>query len=92
MKFLMHYNVYCCSFSTKSMHSDINSNMSGLLHLIDQPNSKKGRAARVKDGIISETIFFWLYQLIDTLLGKKLSRAKKLKQDNKKMFFFLFLW
>jgi hypothetical protein len=35
------------------LHSDINSLKSGLLHLTDQPYCKKGRSAKVKDGIIN---------------------------------------
>jgi hypothetical protein len=50
-----------------ALHSDINSLKSGLLHLTDQPNSQKGRSAKVKDGIISETIFLGA-QLIDSQL------------------------
>ncbi len=37
------------------LHSDIHALKSGLFHLTDQPNSQKGRAAKVKDRIISET-------------------------------------
>jgi hypothetical protein len=37
-----------------ALHSDINSLKSGLFHLTNQTNSQKGRAAKVKDGIISE--------------------------------------
>ncbi len=51
---------YCLLFqfnNRKSMfpvpHSDINSCKSGLLHLTDQPYCKKGRSAKVKDGIIN---------------------------------------
>ncbi len=33
------------------LHPDINSLKSGLLHLTDQPGCKKGRLAKVKDGI-----------------------------------------
>ncbi len=36
-----------------ALHSDINSFKSGLLHLTVQPYCKKGRLAKVKDGIIS---------------------------------------
>ena len=35
------------------LHSDINSPKSGLLHLTSQPNCKKNRSAKVKDGIIN---------------------------------------
>jgi hypothetical protein len=35
------------------LHSDINSLKSGLLHLTGQPYCKKGRSAKVKDGIIN---------------------------------------
>jgi hypothetical protein len=38
-------------------HSDINCLKSGHLHLTGQPNSQKGRSAKVKDGIISGTKF-----------------------------------
>jgi hypothetical protein len=37
-----------------AMHPDINSLKYGLFYLIGQLNSQKGRAAKVKDGIISE--------------------------------------
>jgi hypothetical protein len=40
-----------------TLHLDINSLTSGLFHLTGQPNSQKGRAAKVKDEIISETKF-----------------------------------
>ncbi len=33
------------------LHPDINSLKSGVFHLTDQPNCKKGRSAKVKDGI-----------------------------------------
>jgi hypothetical protein len=36
-------------------HSDINSLMSGLLHLAGQPYCKKGRSAKVKDGMEQHT-------------------------------------
>jgi hypothetical protein len=39
------------------LHSDINSLKSGLLHLTSQPYYKKGRSAKVKDGIIKLFIF-----------------------------------
>ncbi len=35
------------------LHSDINSHKSGPLHLTGQPYCKKGRSAKVKDGIIN---------------------------------------
>jgi hypothetical protein len=35
------------------LHSDINSLKSGLLHLTGQPQCKKSRLAKVKDGIIN---------------------------------------
>jgi len=35
------------------LHSDINSLKSGLPPLTDQPYCKKGRSAKVKDGIIN---------------------------------------
>ncbi len=35
------------------LHSNINSLKSGLLHLTGQPYCKKGRSAKVKDGIIN---------------------------------------
>jgi hypothetical protein len=38
-----------------TLHSDINTHKSDLLHLTVQPNSQKGGTAKVKDGIISET-------------------------------------
>jgi hypothetical protein len=38
-----------------ALHSDINSLKYGLLHLTGQPDSRKGRSAKVKDGTISET-------------------------------------
>jgi len=38
-----------------ALYSDINSLKSGLLRLIRQPNSQKGRADNVKDLIMSET-------------------------------------
>jgi hypothetical protein len=37
--------------------SDINSLKYSLLHLTGQPNCQKGRSAKVKNGIISETKF-----------------------------------
>jgi hypothetical protein len=40
-----------------TLHSDINSIKSCLFHPTGQPNSQKGRGAKVKDGIISETKF-----------------------------------
>jgi hypothetical protein len=40
-----------------ALHSDPNDLKSGLFHLTGQPNSKKHIAAKVKDGIISETKF-----------------------------------
>jgi hypothetical protein len=51
------------------MHSDISSFESGHLHLMGQPNYQKGRSAKVKDGIISETKFLEHSELIDTWLG-----------------------
>ncbi len=39
------------------LHSDINSVKSGLFHPTSQPNSQKGRGAKVKDGIMSGTKF-----------------------------------
>jgi hypothetical protein len=39
-----------------ALHSDINSFKSGLLHLTIQPYCKKGRSAKVKDGIINLTL------------------------------------
>jgi hypothetical protein len=39
-------------------HSDFNSLKSGLLLLTGQPNSQKGSAAKVKDGIISKIFIF----------------------------------
>jgi hypothetical protein len=35
------------------LHSDINSQKSGLLHLTSQPYCKESRSAKVKDGIIN---------------------------------------
>ncbi len=35
------------------LHSDINSNKSGLFHLTGQPYRKKSRSAKAKDGIIN---------------------------------------
>ncbi len=35
------------------LHFDINSPMSGLVHLSGWPYCKKGRSAKVKDGIIN---------------------------------------
>ncbi len=52
-----------------AMHLDINSLKSGHLHLTGQPKSQKGRSAKVKDGIISETKFLEHSELIDTWLG-----------------------
>jgi hypothetical protein len=40
-----------------ALHSDMNSLKSELFHLTCQPNSQKGRATKVKDGIISDTKF-----------------------------------
>jgi len=40
-----------------TLYSMFNSLKSGLLHLTGQSNSRKGRTAKVKDGIISETKF-----------------------------------
>jgi hypothetical protein len=40
-----------------ALHSDIKFPKYGLVHLSGKPNSKKGRTAKVKDGIISETPF-----------------------------------
>jgi hypothetical protein len=48
-------------FST--LHLDINSLKSDLLHLTGQPNSQKDRA-KVKDGIISGTLFFWTISVL----------------------------
>ncbi len=57
-------SLYCLLFQClngksmfAAMHSDINSLKPGLHHLIGRPNSQKGRSAKVKDGIISETKF-----------------------------------
>ena len=45
------------NFNRRSMfaalHLDINSLKYGLLHLTGQPYCKKGRSAKVKDGIIN---------------------------------------
>jgi len=38
-----------------ALHLDINSPKSGLFYLAGQPNSQKGRVARVNNRIISET-------------------------------------
>ncbi len=38
------------------LHSDINSLKSGLLHLTSQPYCKKGRSAKVKDGIRNKSL------------------------------------
>jgi hypothetical protein len=40
-----------------TLHSMVNSFESGLFHLTGQPNSQKRRAAKVKDGIVSEIKF-----------------------------------
>ncbi len=40
-----------------ALHSNINALKSGLFRLMSQPSSQKGRAAKVKDGIISESKF-----------------------------------
>jgi hypothetical protein len=40
-----------------ALHSDFNSLKYGLLHLTGQLNCRKGRLAKVKDGIISSTKF-----------------------------------
>ena len=57
-------SLYCLllqNINRKSMfaalHSDVNSLKSGLRHLTGQPYCQKGRLAKVKDGIISETKF-----------------------------------
>ncbi len=42
---------------------DTNSLKSGLLHLVGQPNIQKGRSAKVKDGIISETKFLGTFSV-----------------------------
>jgi hypothetical protein len=58
--FLIHNIVYCFNFSTGNQCLQaciqISAPKSGLLHLAGQPNFQKGRSAKVKDGIISETI------------------------------------
>jgi hypothetical protein len=46
-----------------ALHSDTNSIKYGPVHSTGQPNSQKGRSAKVKDGIISETKF-----LVNTLV------------------------
>jgi len=48
-------------FST--LHLDNNSLKSDLLHLAGQPNSQKGRA-KVKDGIILGSLFFWTISVL----------------------------
>ena len=60
--FLMHYLIYWFNISTGNqslmqLHAMFNSLKSGLFHLTGQPNSQQDRAAKVKDGIISETKF-----------------------------------
>jgi hypothetical protein len=63
---------YCLLFqllNRKSMfavpHSDINSLMSGLLHLSSQPYCEKSRSAKEKDGIINlilrNYVAYWTY-------------------------------
>ncbi len=50
----------------EAIQSYINSIKSGLLHLTGYRNSQKGRSAKVKDGIISDTKFLGTILVIDT--------------------------
>jgi hypothetical protein len=81
---LIHFIAYWFNFSTGklmfcALHSFINSLRSGLHHLTDQPNSQKGRAAKVEDGIISETKFLMTI-LVDRYTNIRLT-CKMLAND-----------
>ncbi len=53
------------------LHSDIISHKSGLLHLMVQPDCKKSRSAKVKDGIIN---LFLRNYLVDRYNNLKVPR------------------
>jgi hypothetical protein len=56
----MHYIVYCFNFSTRNQCLQYCIQISTLLSLFQltgQPKSQKDRAAKAKDGIISEAKF-----------------------------------
>ncbi len=73
-------NVFnCFNFSKKEsmfaiVHSIFNYLKSGLVHLTGQSNSQKCRA-KVRDGIISVTIFLWTVIIgnVTQLKGNKLA-------------------
>jgi hypothetical protein len=52
-------------------HSGINSLKHRFIHLTGQPNSQKGGAKQVKDGIISDIKFLVTILLIDTITTVK---------------------
>ncbi len=54
------------------MFSDINSIKCGLFYLIGQPNTTKGTAAKIKDGIISETKLLETISVVYTKRDSKL--------------------
>ena len=47
-------SLYCLMFQMFVILQDINSRKSGLLHLTGHPYCKKGRSAKVKNGIINK--------------------------------------
>jgi hypothetical protein len=66
------------AFERKSMFavllSNINSLISGLLHLTSQPNSLKGNSGKVKYGIFSETKFLGTI-LVDRYTASEIGRV-----------------
>jgi hypothetical protein len=54
------------------LHSDINSPMSGLLHLTGQPYCKKSRSAKVKDEIINLFLRNYLVDRYIVCFAKKI--------------------
>jgi hypothetical protein len=59
--------------------SDINCLKSGLFHLTGQPYSQKGRAVKVKDGIISETKFLATNSVVQYKSSLKIQIRNKMK-------------
>jgi hypothetical protein len=57
-----------------TLHKDINSLKYSLFHLTRQSNSQNGRAAKIKDGIISETKFLWTISVDRTTFFELLSQ------------------
>ncbi len=62
------------------LHSDINFLKSGLLHLTGQPYFKKGRSAKVKDGIGNESLRNYLVDQYIRVIRWKLAYQYQRRQ------------